>query len=84
MSYIPKDKKFVTNEIDDTTTTDITYLGKEASDGEWWITVIDETGDTAEFQHATFSNNGTVSPNSYDQAWSLRVSLTYGNYTDVF
>lgn len=75
---------FQANDFDDTTTANVTYVGKQNAAGEWWIVRIDESGSTTTFQHATFTNNPLVSPNTYSQAWSEILTLTYGDYDDVF
>ena len=73
---------FQTNDIDDYTTSNVTYIGKEKSDGTWWIVKIDETGDYAVKGHATVTNNPTLT--TYTLAWTDRVTATYSDYSVAF
>lgn len=75
----PTDKKFYTNHIDDYTTTDITYFGKESSDGVWQIMKIDETSNFPVFTYASETNNPLLT--NYTDAWSARVTATYNLYS---
>ena len=41
-------KDYFTNDLDDYTTANVTYIGKEKKDGTWFIMKIDETNGTVE------------------------------------
>lgn len=71
-----------TNDLDDYTTTDVTYIGKEKADGTWWIKKLDETGNFLTISHASVSNNNAKT--SYTLAWTDRTTLTYEDYASAF
>ena len=59
---------------------DVTYLGMEDAEGDWIIQKIDNTsGITRRF--GTKLNNPTYS--SYSLAWTDRLTLTYGTYSEA-
>lgn len=76
------DTKWGTNHIDDYTTADTTYIGKEKADGTWWIIKIDETGNFPVFTHASVTNNPTLT--TYSTAWAARTTATYNIYESAF
>ena len=67
--------EFKVNHLDDTTTTDVLYVGKEDFDFEWAIQKLDDTGAITVVTYATIINNPSIL--SYSAAWAARVSLTY-------
>jgi len=73
-------KDYFTNDVDDTTTTNITYIGKEKDDGTWLILKLDMTSGTV-IRGASVTNNTTHT--TYADAWTNRTSLTYTYLKDV-
>lgn len=71
---------FFTNDIDDYSETNIMYIGKEKEDGTWLILKIDMNSGTV-IRGATETNNAAYT--TYSDAWSNRLSLTYGYLKDV-
>lgn len=63
------------NDIEEGTTS---YFGKTDSDGNWLVMQV--TAD--EISYATVLNNGSVT--TYTDAWSNRLTLTYGRYDEAF
>lgn len=60
-----------------------TYLGQEDADGIWLITrVVKSTGGLITMTYATNANNESVM--SYTDAWTGRVGLTFGTYSEAF
>lgn len=57
------------------TTGGVSYIGEETSGGDWRITLV--TTATGEVEYASVVNNPTVT--TYDDAWTDRAILTYGN-----
>ena len=70
------------NAIDDTTTTSITYFGKELPDGQWFIMKIDETGSFPVFTYATVGLNPTLT--TYALGWAARTTCSYGTVAQAF
>ena len=73
---------FKTNHLDDYTTTNVTYVGKEKPDGTYWLMKIDETGNFPVYTHASITNNPTLT--TYSLAWTGRTTATYGLYSVAF
>lgn len=71
---------YYTNDIDDYSETNIMYIGKEKEDGTWLILKIDMNSGTV-IRGATETNNAAYT--TYSDAWSNRLSLTYGYLKDV-
>ena len=69
------------NNLDDTTTSDVLYIGMENIDGAWAIQKLDETSDL-DITYATVVNNDTVT--TYSDAWTNRDTLTYQDYSIGF
>lgn len=67
---------YAVNDVDDTGS-GTTYVGKAKLDGTWLIERLVESGVDIAKTYANFSNNGSVSPNTYTQAWSDRLTLSY-------
>jgi hypothetical protein len=80
-SKVFTDSTYQTNHVDDTTTTDVTYIGKEDSGGNWLFKKIDQSGAVVVITCANQTNNPTVT--SYDDAYANRVTLTYSKYSEV-
>ena len=76
-------KVFGLNGIDDTTTTDVTYIGSETGSGEWKIMKMDESGGFPVFTYASVTNNPTLL--SYTLAWAARATTAvYDDYNTAF
>jgi hypothetical protein len=73
--------EYATNDVDDQSEPNITYIGKEDPAADWYLQRIDTTSGTS-IRYATVNNNGATS--SYSDAWTNRVSLTYGTYSEAF
>lgn len=71
---------FVIQELDDTTTTNVAYIGKIKDDGAWLIIKINETGSFPTWRYASIANNPTRT--TYALGWANRTTLTY-DYLDV-
>jgi len=71
---------YLTNDLDDYSETNITYVGQEKKDGTWLILKIDENTGTV-IRGASQKNNSSYS--SYSNAWTNRTSLTYTYLKDV-
>ena len=73
---------FGTNHTD-STTTGITYVGMEDSEGVWVVQKIDSTTpNTSVMTYASVKNNSNTS--TYSSAWTNRASLSYGLYSEAF
>ena len=59
-----------------------TYIGKESAEGSWYIQRIDKSGGGNVIRYATQVNN--ASTEIYTDAWSNKVSLSYGTYSQAF
>jgi hypothetical protein len=77
---LPVRTSFNANDIDEASST-ITYIGMENEDGTWYIKRINTLSGTA-FAHATETNNNSYT--TYSDAWSNRLTLTYGDYSEAF
>ena len=77
-----KADEWVANDVDDYTTTSVTYVGKEKKDGTWWMMKLDETGTFLTINHASVTNNPTLT--SYTLAWAARTTATYADYASAF
>lgn len=75
------DSLYNTNNLDDTTTTDVTYIGMEDSAGNWLIKKLDESGAVAVITYATIALNAGLT--TYALAWADRVAAVYDNYADA-
>lgn len=73
--------RFSTNDFEEATGS-ILYVGKESASGEWWLTKIDTSTSALPIQHATVTNNSSVT--SYSDAWTNRATLTYSDYSGAF
>ena len=73
--------KYSINNIDDTTTASVTYIGYEDVSGAWWIKELDETSNIV-IGHATIINNSSTT--SYSDAWNNRASLNYDINSQAF
>lgn len=71
-----------TNYVDDYTTSNVTYVGKEKSDGTWWLLKLDESGNFLTITHATISNNPSLA--TFATAWAARTTATYNIYETAF
>jgi len=72
--------EYILQDVDETTTTSVTYLGKENTDGTWLIVKIDESSDTS-FRYANESNNESYI--TYATAWAAITSLTYATLENL-
>lgn len=79
---VVSDSKYVTNHLDDYTTTGVTYVGQEDASGVWKIIKIDESGNFPVFTFAGITNNAALT--DYATAWAARTTATYGAYSGVF
>lgn len=80
LSHVQKvQDNFKLNDLDEASDT-VTYLGKEAFDGTWYIQKMDTTTGIA-MGHATRKNN--TSTTNYSDAWTARTSLSYGDYSQA-
>lgn len=68
-----------TNDIEETGS--ITYIGKEDSNGDWYIQKIDTSTGTT-IRYASKANNANIV--DYTGAWTDRATLTYGTYAEAF
>ena len=71
---------YVTQGLDDTTTSNVTYIGQVKNDGAWLIKKLDETSGMI-FTFANLSNNTTKT--TYTLAWADRATLVYENFNDL-
>jgi hypothetical protein len=69
------------NDLDDTTTSNVTYIGKEDPEGTWSIMKMDETTGLS-FTYASKLNNTSIA--TYSSAWVVRTSLTYNIFNIAF
>ena len=65
----------------DDTANPISYLGYQDLRGNWLIEKLDQTT-TDKVSYATIGSNPTCE--NYTDAWINRVTLTYGNYENIF
>lgn len=72
---------FNLNDLEETGAS-ITYFGLESSSGVWYLMKFDDNTSPNTLQHATISNNATIT--SYSLGWTNRASLNYADYSDVF
>lgn len=72
---------YFTNDIDDVSENNVTYIGKETEEGLWLIMkiVTDSSGTT--IRGASQKNN--VAYDNYASAWEDRLSLTYDYLKEV-
>lgn len=63
------------NDIEEDTTS---YFGFSTSSGDWMVKELTDTS----VSYATVSNNGTVT--SYTDAWTNRLTLTFGRFDEAF
>lgn len=70
---------YVANDIEETG--NLTYIGFENLDGEYFIQKIDSTSGKS-MRFATVVNNDSVT--SYSDAWTNRATLNYGTYSTAF
>ena len=75
-------KSWGTNDLDDYTTTDVTYIGQEDLTGAWRVIKINETGSFPVYSYASESNNSSYT--TYEDAWAQRTTMVYNNYSDSF
>lgn len=77
-------KQWYVNDIDSVSRTDVTYIGKETKDGEWYILRIDKRGSYPLFRYATSTNNPSLT--SYSLAWEERDNggTVYGVSSSAF
>jgi hypothetical protein len=68
-------KDFKVNDIEEDTTS---YYGKSKANGDYLIQKVTATS----VSYATESNNGSVT--SYTDAWTNKLTLTYGRYDQAF
>jgi len=73
--------EYITQALDDYTTTSVTYICKMKADGAWLFTKIDETGNFPTFTFANVSNNATMT--TYLLAYASRTTLTYENINEL-
>jgi hypothetical protein len=74
--------EYQTNDVDETTTASVTYVGKEDAAGDWFVQKVDQTLGTS-IRYATVKNNPTIS--SYSDAWTIRATtLDYDTYGEAF
>lgn len=66
--------KYVLHNIDEPTG-NLTYMGKENTDGDWLVSKIVESGQTTTLTYANLSNNSGQA--SLTAAWTNRATLTY-------
>lgn len=66
---------FSVNDIEEATTS---YFGFTKPDGTWLIKELTDTS----VAYATVSNNGAVA--SYTDAWTNRLTLTFGRFDEAF
>lgn len=74
------DTKYKTNNMDETSTASVTYVGQEDSEANYLILKVDETSDT-EITYATIVNNPTKT--TYALAWTDRLTLDYKKWNEV-
>lgn len=70
--------RFSVNDIEESG--DVTYIGKEDKQGNWYVIKIDESSDIV-INHATEDNNDET---TYTTAWTNRASLTYEDFSSAF
>ena len=74
------ESRFNTNHIDDTTTTNVVYIGMEDKSGIAMIKKIDKTGSFPVFTYATVANNPTLT--TYATLWAARATTAvYSQYS---
>lgn len=73
-------QQYQCQELDDYTTTNVSYVGLIKKDGTWLIKKLDETGNFLTVRYSNISNNATRT--TYALAWANRVTLTY-DYINV-
>jgi hypothetical protein len=66
---------FSVNDIEDDATS---YFGKTKPDGTWLVQKVTDTS----VSYATVTNNGSVT--TYTDAWTNRLTLTYGRFDEAF
>lgn len=66
---------FSTNDLDEGATS---YFGKTKPDGTWLVQRLTDTS----VSYATVTNNGSVT--TYTDAWTDRLTLTYGRFDQAF
>ena len=71
---------YYTNDVDDYSEANVTYVGKEKDDGTWLILKIAETSGT-EIRAASAVNNPAYT--EYSSAWANRLSLDYDYLKEV-
>lgn len=75
MSYVPQAPEFFTNDILGGA---VTYVGKTQIDGAWMIQKVTDTV----VSYATVTNNPSVA--TYSDAWTNKITLTYGRFDEAF
>ena len=73
--------KFAVNDVEEPGGS-ITYIGKESSDGTWWLVKVDESSSPITIQHASITTDSGQT--TYSLAWTNRASLTYSDYSVAF
>lgn len=74
--------KFQANDVDDYTTTNVTYVGLETKAGTWMIKKLDETGNFLTINYASVTNNALLT--DYTTAWAARTTATYADFSSAF
>ena len=74
--------KYVTNDVDDVTVSDVIFVGKETRGGDEWLVIKMDMSSGMSVRYATKTNNPSYT--TYSAAWSQRTSLTYETYGEVF
>lgn len=59
----------------------VTYIGREDVNGDWFVQKIDETSGRS-IRYATVKNNATIT--NYTDAWAAYLTLTYNIYSVAF
>lgn len=75
--------RYSVNHMDDFTTANVTYIGKEDKTDNWVIMKMDESGNFPVFTYATITNNPSLT--DYAMAWAVRATTaTYSTYGAAF
>lgn len=85
INQIELEKIFYTEDVEEDSSTNITYVGKQTKEGEWKIQKILEetiqTITTTSILYASVVNNPSIA--SYEDAWADRATLTYSEIKDL-
>jgi hypothetical protein len=73
---------YAVNHVDNSTTANTVFIGKEDKSGEWEILRVDRTGAFPVFEYATETNNPALT--TYGAAWTARVGATYNIFSSAF